>query len=152
MIHTQIKEQMKDALRKREALRLSVLRGLLSAFTNEAVAKGKKPDVELTDEEAIAVVKRQSKQRKDSILQFRKGNREDLAEKEEKELKILQEYLPEDMSRGDIEKIVKMKMEELGVSDKSGAGKLTGAVMKELKGQVDGAVVKEVIEKLLDIS
>ncbi|MEK7120999.1 MAG: GatB/YqeY domain-containing protein, partial [Patescibacteria group bacterium] len=76
MIHTQIKEQMKDALRKREALRLSVLRGLLSAFTNEAVAKGKKPDVELTDEEVITVIKRQSKQRKDSILQFRKGNRE----------------------------------------------------------------------------
>ena len=149
MIHTQIKEQMKDALRKREALRLSVLRGLLSAFTNEAVAKGKKPDVELTDEEVITVIKRQSKQRKDSILQFRKGNREDLAEKEEEELKILGEYLPEEMSREDIEKIVKMKIEELDVKDKSGIGKLTGAVMQELKGQADGSVVKEIIEKLL---
>lgn len=151
MIHTQIKEQMQDALRKREELRLLVLRGLLSSFTNEAITKGKKPDVELTDEEAIAVIKRQSKQRKDSIEQFRKGGREDLAEKEEKELKILEEYLPEEMSREDIEKVAKMKMEEMGVTDKAGMGKLTGAVMKELKGQADGSVVKEVIEKLLSL-
>jgi len=149
MIHTQLREEMIKAMKAKEALRLSVIRGLLSSFTNEAVAKGKKPDADLADDEAMAVIKRAAKQRKDSIEQFEKGGRADLAEKEKSELKILEEYLPAQMSREDIEKIAKMKIEELGVSDKSGIGKLTGAVMKEIGGRADGTVVKEIIEKLL---
>jgi hypothetical protein len=149
MIHTQLREEMIKAMKARQALRLSVLRGLLSSFTNEAVSKGRKPDADLTDEEAMAVIKRAGKQRKDSIEQFEKGGRADLAEKEQAELQIISEYLPEEMSREEIEKMAKMKIEELGIKDKAGAGKLTGALMKELGGRADGTLVREVIEKLL---
>jgi uncharacterized protein len=149
MIHIKLRDEMIKALKAHEAVRLSVLRGLLSSFTNEAVAKGKKPDADLTDEEALAVIKRAGKQRKDSIEQFQKGGRADLVEKESEELKIIEEYLPEQMSEEEIEKIARMKIEELGVTDKSGLGKLTGAVMKEIAGRADGTTVKNVIERLL---
>jgi uncharacterized protein len=149
MIHTKIKNDMIAAMKAKDSTRLLVMRGLMSSFTNEAIAKGRKPDVDLSDEEAIAVIKRAAKQRKDSIEQFQKGGRTDLAEKEEAELKIINEYLPEEMPRADIEKIVKMKIEELGATDKSSAGKLTGAVMREIAGRADGTVVREVIDGLL---
>ncbi|MEK7182514.1 MAG: GatB/YqeY domain-containing protein [Patescibacteria group bacterium] len=146
MLHNQIKEEIKVAIKAREELRLSVLRGMLASFTNELVATKRKPSEILLDEDALAVVKRLVKQRKDSIEQFRAGKREDLASKEEAELKILEKYLPETMSKEEIEKIVLAKKEEMGVVDKSKMGILMGAVMKDLKGKADGGDVKEVVE------
>jgi len=137
-------------MRAKDAGRLMVLRGLLTAFTNEAVTRGKKPDVELSDDEAILVIKKASKQRVDSILQFKKGNRMDLAEVEEKELSVLKEYLPEEMKSEDIEKIARAKKDELGISDKSKMGILMGAVMKETGGRADGGVVKKIVESILN--
>ena len=149
MIHTDIHEQIKEAMRAKDALRLSVLRGLLAAFTNEAVAKKRKPHELLSDEEALAVIKRAGNQRRDSIEQFSKGNRKDLADKETAELNLLEEYLPAQMSREDIEKVAKAKKEALGITDKKDMGRLMGEVMKELKNQADGKVVREVINALL---
>ncbi|PIR45605.1 MAG: glutamyl-tRNA amidotransferase [Candidatus Vogelbacteria bacterium CG10_big_fil_rev_8_21_14_0_10_50_13] len=143
-----IKEQIKKAMKGRDEVRLAVVRGLAAAMTNELVAKGKKPTDELTDEEALAVVKRASKQRQDSISQFNAGGREDLAGKEEAELKIIEEYLPAQMSREEIEKIAKAKIAELG-ADKSKLGILIGTVVKETNGAADGAVVKNVVQELL---
>lgn len=143
-----IKEQIKEAMKGRDEVRLAVVRGLAAAMTNELVAKGKKPTDELTDEEALAVVKRASKQRQDSISQFNAGGREDLASKEEAELKIIEEYLPAQMSREEIEKIAKAKIAELG-ADKSKLGILIGTVVKETNGTADGAVVKKVVQELL---
>ena len=90
MLSKQIKEEVKIALLSKDTVRLSVLRGLLAAFTNELVATKRKPQEELSDEEIIAVIRRAVKQRKDSIEQFRKGGREELAKAEEDELKILE--------------------------------------------------------------
>ncbi|OHA57528.1 MAG: hypothetical protein A2114_00180 [Candidatus Vogelbacteria bacterium GWA1_51_14] len=143
-----IKEQIKEAMKGRDEIRLAVVRGLAAAMTNELVAKGKKPTDELTDDEALAVVKRASKQRQDSISQFNAGGREDLASKEEAELKIIEEYLPAQMSREEIEKIAKAKIAELG-ADKSKMGVLIGTVVKETNGAADGALVKEVVQELL---
>jgi len=148
MIKTQIQEALKDAMRAKDQLRVDTLRGVLAAFTNELVAKGKKPTEELTDAEQLTVVKRLAKQRKDAAEQFEKGNRGDLAEKENAEIKILEVYIPAGASREDIEKVAKAKKEELGISDKSGVGKLMGAVIKEFAGSADGVVVKEVVESL----
>ena len=148
MLHEKIQNDIKEAMKARDEVRLSVLRGLKSAFTNEVVAKGRKPDEKLNDEETLAVIKRASKQRKDSINQFKDGGREDLAEKEEAELKIIEEYLPAEMSDEETSKIAKAKKEEMGVSDKSEMGKLMGAVMKETAGQADGQRVKKIIEDL----
>src|SRR3989338_5265835 len=148
MLHKQIKEGIKIALLSKDSIRLSVLRGLLAAFTNELVATKRKPQEELSDEEVIAVIKRTVKQRKDSIDQFRKGGREDLASSEESELKILETFLPKMMSKEDVKKKAIEVKEKLGITDKSKIGQLTGATMKELKGMADGTDVKEAGESL----
>lgn len=149
MLHDQIRKEMTEALKAKEELRLSVLRGLITAFTNELVATKRKPSELLSDSDAMKVIKRAAKQREDSMSQFEKGNRHDLAKKELEELDILKTYLPETMPKEVIGKIVKEKMEELAISDKKDMGKLMGAVMKETKGQADGKDVKDVIEDLL---
>jgi hypothetical protein len=98
---------------------------------------------------AVMVVKRLAKQRKDAAEQFTTGGRTDLADKEKAELKILEAYLPQSASKEDIEKVAKAKIAELGVTDASGIGKLTGAVMKEFAGNADGNDIREVLQKLL---
>ena len=148
MLHQQIKEEIKEALRRKDELRLLVLRGLLSSFTNEVIARRRKPDEMLKDEEAVAVIKRAVKQRKESIEQFNKGGRPELAQKEERELEILRVYLPKAMSALEIEKVVRAKQSELSITDKSRMGVLIGAVMGELKGKADGAEVKKIVESL----
>jgi len=140
---------MKEAMLAKDAVKLGVLRGLLAAFTNENVTLKRKPDQELTDEEVIAVIQRQAKQRKDSIEQFEKGGRPELAAGELAELTLLEEYLPLQMTREEIVEAVKGKMAELGVSAKADINKLIGPVMKDLKGRADGKVVQEVINTLL---
>ena len=149
MLSDDIRSQMTTAMKARDSLRVDTLRGALAAFTNELVAKGRKPTEELTDDEVIAVLKRLAKQRKDSVEQFTKGNRPELAEKEAGELKIIEEFLPQMASREEIEKIVKAKMAEMGALDAAGAGKLTGTVMKEMAGRASGSDVKEVVAALL---
>jgi len=149
-IQQNMRDGIKDAMLKKDSVRLTVLRGLITNFTNELVAKGKKPQEELTDEEALAVIKRAVKQRKDSIEQFTKGNRLDLVENENAELKILETFLPKMMSREDILKVATAKKAELNITDKAGLGKFMGVLIKEFKGQADNAVVKEVVESLFN--
>jgi uncharacterized protein len=149
MLTEKIKTDMVVALKAKDVLRLSVLRGAMSEFTNALVAAKKKPTEQLDDESALAVLKRLAKQRKEAAEQFTKGNRPELAEKEMKELAILKEYLPAQAGVEEVEKVVKKKIEEMKITDKSGTGQLMGAVMKELGGNADGAVVKSAVEKLL---
>ena len=130
-------------------LKLNTLRGAVTAFTNELVAKGMKPTDELSDADAMTVLKRLGKQRKDSMEQYTAGGRPELAEKEAAELKVIEAYLPQTASPADIEKVARAKKEEMGITDASGAGKLTGAVMKEFAGSADGSDVKAVVAELL---
>ncbi len=148
-IQIDMKEKMKDAMRAKDAKRLSVIRGIITSFTNEAVNLGKGPAGELTDEESLGVIRKESKKRKDSIEQYTAGGRPELAESEQAELAILEEFLPALMPREQIVKIVEAKIKELGVVDKSGAGKLTGTIMKDLAGKADGGLVKQVVDSLL---
>ncbi|MFA5778394.1 MAG: GatB/YqeY domain-containing protein [Candidatus Paceibacterota bacterium] len=148
MLHEQIKNGIKEAILAKDALRLKVFRGMSAAFTNELVAKSKKPNEMLADEEALAVIARLAKQRKDSIEQFKKGNREDLVKEEESELAILDTFLPKLMEKTEVEKIVKQKKDELNIIDATKKGMLMSALMKELKGKADGMVVKEVVDSL----
>lgn len=148
-LHQTIKGGIPDALRAKDEVRLRTLRSLATMMTNEVVAKKRKPDEFLTDEEALAVVKRAANQRKDSIEQFEAAGRHELAVPEKEELAVLESFLPEQMSAEAIEAIVKAKMAELGVTEKKDAGKFTGAVMQEIKGRADGAAVKAVIDSLL---
>ncbi len=127
---------------------LETLRSMVAGFTNELVAKGRKPNEMLTDAEAIAVITRLAKQRKDSIEQFKIGKREDLVKIEEGQLAILETYLPKLMEKSEVEKIAKSKKGELGISDGTKKGMLMQALMKDLKGKADGTVVKEVVDGL----
>jgi uncharacterized protein YqeY len=148
MLTQQIKQDMTAAMKARDQIKVDTLRGAMTAFTNELVAKGKKPTEEVTDDMAVTVLKRLAKQRQDSIEQFTKGGRPELAEKEAQELAVLKAYLPQTASREEIEKVARAKKEELGIADKAGMGKLMGAVVKEFAGRADGADVKAVIEAL----
>ncbi|MHB1086677.1 MAG: GatB/YqeY domain-containing protein [Minisyncoccota bacterium] len=148
MLQLQIREDLKTAMKARDQVRVETLRGALTAFTNELVAKGKKPTEEIADDDAVTVLKRLAKQRQDSIEQFTKGGRPELAEKEATELSMLKAYLPEMATREEIEKVARAKKEELGLTDASGAGKLMGAVIKEFAGKADGADVKAVVSAL----
>jgi hypothetical protein len=148
MLHEQIKNGIKGAMLAKNQVLLETLRGMSAAFTNELVAKGRKPNESLNDEEVLAVITRLAKQRKDSMEQFKKGNREDLVKKEEAELAILDAYLPKLMDRGEVEKIAKVKKDELGIADAAKKGMLMSALMKDLKGKADGALVKIVVDGL----
>jgi uncharacterized protein len=147
MLIDTIKNDMKEAMKAKDDLKVQTLRGVIAGCTNELVAKGMKPTDGIDDAMAMTVLKRLGKQRKDSAEQFEKGNRPELAAKEMSELKIIEAYLPQQASREDIEKVARAKKEELNI-DAAGKGKLMGIVMKELGGNADGGVVKEVVDSL----
>jgi uncharacterized protein YqeY len=144
----QIKSDMKDAMRSKDQIALMTIRGIISACTNELVATGKTPQDEVTDDVALNVIKRASKQRKDAIEQYTQGGRTDLVESEQAELAIIEKYLPQMMSQEQIKPIAEAKIAEFG-GDKSKMGQIIGAVMKETAGQADGADVKSVVIELL---
>lgn len=148
-IHETIKASIPDAMRAKDEVRLRTIRSLVTMMTNEVVAKKRLPSEFLTDEEALAVLKRAANQRKDSIEQFTTAGRAELAEPEILELAIISSYLPTLMSREEIKTIVAAKLVELGPIDASGAGKFMGLIMKELAGKADGPDVKAVIDELL---
>lgn len=144
----QLRADMKDAMRAKDELRLTTIRGILSACTNEQVAKGKKPTDLIDDKDAIAVLKRLVKQRRDAAEQFTKGGRPELAEKEIKELGIVENYLPQMASREEILDAANAAIREVG-KDPSKIGVLTGIVMKKLGGNADGNEVRTALTELL---
>lgn len=148
MLTEKIQTEIKNAMREKDQVKLTTLRGVISAFTNESVALKRTPQDKLSDEEALTVIKRLVKQRKDSIEQFEKGGRSDLAENEKAELSVLEVFLPAQMSEDQIREIAMRKKEEMNVTDKSKAGQLMGAIIKEAGGNADGALVKKIVESL----
>lgn len=149
-IHTDLRTTLKDALKAKDEAKLRTVRSIMTACTNELVATGRTPQSELTDAECLTVIKRLTKQRKESILQYETNNRPELAEIEKAELSILESYLPTLMSQAEIRPVAEALKVELNVTDKSKLGLLVGAVMKKLQGQADGADVKIVVESLFN--
>jgi uncharacterized protein YqeY len=148
-LHIQIKESIKEAMKAKDTVRLTVVRGLTTAFMNELVATKRTPTDVLSDDEVLAVITREAKRRKDSIEQFTAADRGDLAVDEQAELVILEEYLPTLMSIDEIKSFVTPKIAEAGEIDKTKIGQFIGGIMKDLKGRADGAEVKSVVEELL---
>jgi len=144
--HESIRAELKEAMKAKEAVRLRVVRQLLTMFMNELVATGRTPQDMLTGDEVMAVIKRAAKQRKESITQYEAAGRDELAAPEKEELVVLETYLPTMMSIEEITPAVLAKKAELGIDDKSKMGVLVGAVMKELAGQADGSDVKLAVE------
>lgn len=149
-LQEQIKEEMKTSMRARDMQAVTTYRGLMSAFTNEIVAQKLSPDTPITDEDALKVITREAKRRKDSIKQFSDAGRDDLADDEKKELALLEKFLPTLMSIEEITKIATAKKEEMGITEPSEKGKFIGTLMGELKGKADGAEVKSVVDNLFN--
>jgi uncharacterized protein YqeY len=147
-VQSSMKAELITAMKARDALRVSVIRNIMSVFITESVNKGRGPAGELSDEEALAVIRRLVKQRKDSAEQFIAGGRPELAETEDTERAVLETFLPAQASREDIEAKAKVIVAESGM-DVSKAGILVGKVMKEFGGTADGTLVKEIVEGLL---
>ncbi|MCC6323800.1 GatB/YqeY domain-containing protein [Candidatus Nomurabacteria bacterium] len=148
-LHEQIKGEIKTAMMARDTVKLNVMRGLVTAFMNELVATGKTPQDLLSDEEALKVITRTAKQRKDAIEQFIKGGRQDLADEDTAQLKILEVYLPQMMSKDEVMNFARAKQTELSFTDVSKKGMFMATLMKDLKGKADGGTVKEVVDDLL---
>lgn len=147
-IHESVKKGIPEAMKARDEVKLRTYRSLSTMMTNEVVTKRRKPDELLTDEEALAVVKRAANQRKDSIQQFEAAGRTELAEPEKEELAVLEALLPAQMSRDEIEVIARAKMTEMGITEKKDMGRFMGALMQDLKGKADGGDVKAVVDSL----
>lgn len=143
-IGTHLKEVMKSG----DTLRRDTLRLLQSAIKNIAIEKRKAP-AEFSDSEVEDVLRRLVKQRKDSIEQFRKGSREDLALKEEAELNLLSAYLPQAMREEDLQMLVASALKESGITTKAQMGQAMGMVMKKVAGRATGDDVRRVVEALL---
>ncbi len=141
-----INSDMKDAMKSGDKVRLQTLRSI-RALILEFEKSG--ANREMTEDDEIKLLTSAAKKRKDAIEQYRKGGREELAEKEEAELKIIESYLPEQLSDEEIEAKVKEIANQIGAETKKDFGKLMGAVMKELKGKADGNKIRQIVEKIL---
>ena len=137
-----IQQDLKEAMKAKDSTHLATVRSILAAFKNAQVAGTGEP----TESDYMALVKKQAKQRKESITQFEAAGREDLASKEREELQIIEAYLPTLLSAEEITHIITQRKAELGIQERSDMGKLMGALMKELKDTADGGLVKQLTE------
>ncbi len=141
-----LRDDMKAAMRAREKERLGTIRLLLAALKNEQIAA--KVD-ELDDDAALTVTTRQAKQRRESISEYEKGGREDLAAKERAELEIIAVYLPEPMPTDEVEALVKGIIAEVGASSPREMGAVMGKLMPQIKGRFDGKAAQQIVLGLL---
>ena len=142
MLQDKIALDMKDAMRAKDAARLSTLRMLKSAVEYYKIEKKQE---KLTDADVAAVIKKQVKQRQDSIEGFEKGGRADLVEKEKAELAILKSYLPEEIPQAQLEEIVKAVIAEVGATTKADMGKVMKAVQAKVAGRADNRLVSQIV-------
>lgn len=147
-LYETIGNHLKEAMKSGDTVRRDTLRMLQSAVKNVAIDKRKAP-AELIDSEVEDVIRRLTKQRKDSIEQYRAGNREDLAEKEEVELAMLAAYLPQAMPEAELRVLVEEALREAGIAEKSKMGQAMGMVMKKVAGRASGDDVRRMVESLL---
>lgn len=140
-----LNEDMKEAMKNKEKDRLSVIRMIKAALQNEAIRIGG----ELSEDEELAVLSREVKQRKDSLREFEKAGRQDLVDKVRTELKVIEAYLPEPLSEEEIAALIKQAISETGAKSKADMGKVMAAVMPKVKGRADGSLVNKLVRQQL---
>ncbi|KRM89672.1 GatB/YqeY domain-containing protein [Liquorilactobacillus vini] len=140
-----LNKDLKSALKAHDKQRLSTVRMLKAAVMNEKIKVGH----DLTHDEEVAVLTRELKQRKDSLSEFKSAGREDLLPAIEEEIKVVQGYLPKQLSEAEVKKIVATTINEMGASSKADFGKVMKTVMPKLKGQADGKLVNQIVNSLL---
>ncbi|MSQ13617.1 MAG: GatB/YqeY domain-containing protein [Dehalococcoidia bacterium] len=137
---------LKEAMRQQDVVRRETLRLVRTAIRYEEIGKA----TPLTEEDLNAVLQKQAKQRRDSITEFRKGNRADLVQREEAELAIITAYLPQQMGRDAIADIARAVAQEVGARGPGDKGKVMGRLMPQVRGKADGGLVNTVVTELLD--
>ncbi len=146
MLNEKIAADMKQAMLAKDAVRLGTLRMLKTAIEYTKIEKKQEA---LPDADILAVIKKQIKQRQDSIEGFEKGGRTDLADKEKAELAVLKTYLPEELSPAQVEEIIKAVITEVGAATKADMGKVMKAAQAKLAGHADNRVVSQIVSSLL---
>ena len=140
-----LNDDLRQALKGRDKRRSSVIRLIMSAVHNSEIAKR----ASLEDTDILGVIAKEAKQRKESIEAFKLGDRQDLVAQEEAELAILDEYLPEQMSRDEIIATARKVINEVGAQSPHDMGKVMGKLMPQLRGKAEGKVINEVVTELL---
>jgi uncharacterized protein YqeY len=141
-----IDQDLKDALKNKDSVKLNVLRMLKSEIRYKEIDLGS----ELSDDEVILVLSSSIKKRKDSIQQFEKGGRDDLVSKERAELDIIQKYMPEQLSKEDLSQIITQAIEEVNATGPSDLGKVMKQIMPNIRGKADGKIVNQLVSSRLD--
>lgn len=149
MLKQQLRDELKQAMLAKDAVKTSVLRMVISAIGYFETNKGG-AGYEATDEDVLSVIQKEVKQHKDSIEQFENAGRSDLVEKESAELEILKKYLPEQMGESDIRILIKEVLGLTQASSMSDMGKIMGALMPRLKGKADGSLVGRIVKEELE--
>ena len=144
----QVDSDLKDAMRAKDATRLGVLRMLKSALKYGAIEKSG-ADAELSDADAVQVIRKQAKQRQDSIASFEKGGRPELVEKEKAELAILNSYLPQQLGPDELAKVVRQTIAEVGASSKAQMGAVMKALQTKVGDRADGRTLSQEVQKQL---
>lgn len=149
MLKDKIQEDLKAAMIAKDELKLSTIRMLKSALQYYEIQKGG-AGYEASDEDVMDVIGKEIKKRKESIELYKQGNRPEAAEKEQKEVEILSEYLPEQMSEDEVRVLVKEAVEQTGASSPQDMGKVMGALMPKVKGKADGTMVSTLVREALN--
>jgi uncharacterized protein YqeY len=149
-VKDQIFSDLKEAMKAKDADKLRVLRSLKAKMMEAEIAERKGGEASISDEKAIQVLTKAAKQRKESIEQFEKGGREDLAANEKVELEIIEAYLPEMMSEDEVRKIVKDRIAAVGAAGPQDMGKVMGPLMGQLRGKADGSLVSQLVKEELN--
>ncbi len=145
-----LKADLKSALKSSDSFKVGTLRLVLAAVQNKEIEKrGKGQEAVLMDEELVDLLMKEVKKRKESADIYKQGNRNDLAQKEEEETKIIKVYLPEQLDSEEIEKIVKAVIEKTGAKEIKDMGRVMAEAMKELKGKAQPGAISEAIKNLL---
>ena len=141
-----LQSDLKEAMKSRKAAELRTLRGLKAALQTKELEKGRGS---LYDEDALAVLQKQARQRKDAMSQFKSAERTDLFEREEEELAIIETYLPDELTEVELEKIILEAVDATGASSPADMGKVMGMVMSKVRGRADGNRVRELVSRTL---
>lgn len=148
MTKQQLKEELKQAMLAKDEEKKSTLRMVISALGYYEIEKGG-AGYEATEEDIQAVLQKQAKQRKDSIEQFKAAGRDELVEKESKELELIESYLPKQMDESEITKLVEEAIAQTGAANAADMGKVMGALMPKVKGKADGSLVSKIVKEKL---
>jgi len=148
MLKQKLQEELKQSMLSRDEMKTSVLRMLLSAVNYYEINKGG-AGYTATDEDVLSVIQKEVKQRKDSIEQFKIARRQDLVDKETKELELLQEYLPEQLSEQTLITLITQTIKDLGATSIADMGKVMGVLMPKIKAKADAGVVSRIVKEEL---